>query len=127
MPVNRVTSRRWRLPERFMVLVAALVLGACSEPSSSITLPETPVLSRRGSYALVGAEYTRLFDRPDRDAAILSHGRQGDVLRVVGRTANLRWVEVDGADRRGWIAMDDLILFSSREQALNAARDARTR
>ncbi len=123
---NVSVYRRRRIVGLCIVLGAVAFLGACSDRTPSLTLPETPVLSGRGSYALVEAEYTRLFDRPDRDAVILSHGRRGDVLRVVGRTANLRWVEVDAPDMRGWIVMEDLVLFSSREQALNA-RHARTR
>ncbi|MCG8481011.1 MAG: hypothetical protein MI724_18100 [Spirochaetales bacterium] len=118
---------RRRLIARFCVVAAAVgLLGACSERAASLTLPETPVLSGRGSYALVEAEYTRLFERPDRSASILSHGRRGDVLRVVGRTADLRMVEVDAPAGRGWITAEDLVLFASREQALNA-RHARTR
>lgn len=124
---DEISAYRSRQIARFCVVLAvAALLGACSDRAVPLTLPETPVLSGRGSYALVEAEYTRLFDRPDRDAVILSHGRRGDVMRVVGRTADLRMIEVDGPDRRGWIVAEDLVLFSSREQALNA-RHARTR
>ena len=126
MPGDNALYRGRRVAALLTVVVSVVGLAACGDRTSSLTLPETPVLSGRGSYALIEAEYTRLFDRPDRSASILSHGRRGDVLRVVGRTANLRWVEVDASDRRGWIAMEDLVLFSSREQALNA-RHGRTR
>lgn len=102
-----------------VLLLSMLALSGCSRGPARIELPPTPVLTGQGDYALVTVEYARLHTRPDVLSGVGTHGRRGDVLRVIGQTADRRWIEVEDAERHGWIRRDYLRLFASREQAVN--------
>lgn len=106
-------------PGVLLSLLLALLLTACSGPETGIELPPTPVLSGQRDFALVTESYVRLHVRPDVESGVGTHARRGDVLRVIGRTADQRWIEVEDAERHGWIRRDYLRLFASREQAIN--------
>jgi hypothetical protein len=115
--VNR-THVLWR-----RIAVAVIVVSgasACSSGDEEIRLPETPVLSGRERVVLAVERYVRVYERPERDARIISHVRRGDVLPVETRTPDGSWIEVRQHDVQGWLERDFVRSFSSREQALNA-------
>ena len=85
-----------------------------------LTLPETPVLSGLHQVALVYSPYVRFFDRPSFDAQVNSHGREGDIVSVVGVTSDQTWLELSGPERHGWVFHEYVRLYASRAQAINA-------
>lgn len=105
----------------FILVITLLIVGCGREdPTPTIELAETPVLSGRGSYALVTIEYARLYDRPDTAGETLTHARRGDVLAVLSTTPDQGWYELRERDARGWVVADALRFFSTEEQARNA-------
>lgn len=107
---------------RLLLLLVVIGFAACGreEPVPTIELAETPVLSGRGSYALVTIEYARLYDRPSTSGETLVHARRGDVLAVLSATPDQMWYELQEQDARGWVQRDELRLFPTEEQARNA-------
>lgn len=101
-------------------LVVALILGGCDRNDNRVTLPETPVLSGTNRFVLVVDTYVRIRSTPNRESAIKTHARRGDVLKVKSRTPDEMWVEVQQMPVEGWVLRDSIRLYSSREQALNA-------
>lgn len=109
------------------LVIAAVVfsLVACSDRQPPLSLPQTPVLASSTPHALVIVEISRLKDRPDEEGAIAGHARRGDVVPVLSRNANGSWVEVEGPFGHGWVVRDDIELYRSRRQALNAREHMR--
>lgn len=102
-------------------ILAVLLLGCGSEESTpSIELAETPVLSGRGSYALVTIEYARLYREPAVESETVAHARRGDVLAVLANTPDQLWFRLQAPEIQGWVEVDSLRLFSTEEQARNA-------
>ena len=116
--------KRLRVLLRGVAVLAIAVIGAssCSSDEDEIRLPETPILSGRERVVLAVEEYVRVYERPTRDARIMTHLRRGDVLPVEARTPDASWVEVRQHDIQGWIEGETARSFSSREQALNARK-----
>ena len=107
------------------VLLLSFSLLACSDRPPGLTLPQTPVLATDTPHALVIVEITRLQDRPDGGGAIAAHARRGDVVPVLGRNANESWIEVQGPFGHGWVIREDVELYRSRRQAINARQHMR--
>jgi hypothetical protein len=102
-------------------LVALLVAG-CGSSEPELALPETSVLLDQTSVALVIEPYLRLHDRPEVTAGVIGHARRGDVLSVIGVTADRRWVELEGPARHGWARSEQTMLYATRERGYSARR-----
>lgn len=111
--------RRTGPPVAWTVAILTAVLAGCGDSVEIPELPESPVLLAEDTHGLIMEPYVRLHDRPDVAAAVIGHGRAGDVLRVIGRTADHRWFELEAPDRYGWVRRDYIRVFDSRSQAIN--------
>ncbi len=102
-------------------------LGACGRSGSSerVTLPPTPVLSIRSTWAVVKSPLLRVRDGPSNQATVLSHIRMGAVMEVMMRgdkedtveNESAYWYRVDYEGLKGWVFGSYLELFDSRAKA----------
>lgn len=111
-----------------------LTLGACSSGDAyeEVSLPTTPVVALRPTWALIRVPYLRLYEQRDANSSIVGHLRMGDiaevvaigtrVLRVDGRPQ--RWYLLNSGQAQGWTTGGPLELFTSQERARNAASSA---
>lgn len=109
-----------------LVLVLA-ALGACSRSGSSekVTLPPTPVLSIRSTWAVVKSPLLRVRDGPSNQATVLSHIRMGAIMEVLMRgdkedtveNESAYWYRIDYEGLKGWVFGSYLELFDSRSKA----------
>jgi SH3-like domain-containing protein len=81
---------------------------------------ETPVLVGQESFALITERYARLHQEADIMAPVIAHARAGDVLEVVGTTADRQWTELKTSAEQGWVQSLHIRRFSNRRQAVNA-------
>ncbi len=103
--------------------MTVVLVAACSgSDDASLDLPETPALLGQGSYALITEQYARFHEGPDLAAAVIAHRRAGDVLEVVGTTADEEWTELQTAGGSGWVQSIHIRRFANRRQAINAQR-----
>ena len=106
-----------------ILVISVLVLTACSgSDDAPLDLPETSALVGQRSYALVIEQYVRFHESPEHVAAVIAHRRAGDVLSVVGTTANEEWTEVRLSDGSGLVQSIHIRRFANRRQAINARR-----
>lgn len=106
-----------------ITVLGATFLAACSgEDEAPVEFRETPVLVGQERYALVTEEYARFHQGPNIEAPVITHGRAGDVLEVLGSTADRQWTEIQASAGRGWIQSIHIRRFSNRRQAVNAGR-----
>lgn len=121
---------------RILALLVAVSLGllSCSggDAYEGVSIPETPVVTLRPTWALIRAPYLRLYEQASETAAIAGHLRMGDIAEVAA--IGTRLVRLDGTAQRwyllsteaveGWTVGTGLELFTSRERARNAARNS---
>jgi len=111
-------------------LLGALVfslLGSCSRSGSSerVTLPPTPVLSIRSTWAVVKSPLLRVREEPSSQATVLSHIRMGAVMEILTRgdkeetieNEAAYWYRVDYQGLKGWVFGSYIELFDSRSKA----------
>ncbi len=119
-----------------IVLVAGvLAIGACGpgDRSSSVSLPPTPVVTLRPTWAVVADPYVRLRAEPAMDAPISGHLRRGDVARidaigtVVEQLDDERsyWYRLETGSIAGWVLDGALEAYGSEYRARNAAERLR--
>ena len=90
-----------------------------------ITLPPTPVLSIRSSWAVVKSPFLRVREEPFADAKIHTHVRQGAVLEIISRTERKEMVENDSSywyninyeGLRGWVFGSYIEVLDSKSKA----------
>lgn len=121
---------------RFAVAVIAfgflLSLLGCDRPESidNVELPTTPVLTLRAGWAVAASPYTPVVASPGFDSAIEGHLRRGTIVEVVAKTnytvsregEEHHWYQVWSPEVEGWIYGTELLLTTSREQAVNASQ-----
>jgi hypothetical protein len=113
-----------------LLLVCALAmstLGGCGRSGSSerVTLPPTPVLSIRSTWAVVKSPLLRVRADPSNQAAVLSHIRLGAVMEVLTRAdkeesvenETAYWYRIDYQGLKGWVFGTYIELFDSRSKA----------
>ncbi|MFP4429688.1 MAG: SH3 domain-containing protein [Spirochaetaceae bacterium] len=115
-----------------MALAFLILPAGCDRPETidDVELPTTPVLALRAGWAVAVSPYTPVVASPGFDAAIEGHLRRGAIVEVVGKTnytvardgEEHHWYQVRSAGVEGWIYGAELILTTSREQAVNASR-----
>ncbi|MFW5826576.1 MAG: hypothetical protein ACOCU4_00710 [Alkalispirochaeta sp.] len=115
---RRRTTISWTL-----IAITAVFGAACSGPDDApLDLPETPALVGQGRYALVTEQYVRFHEEPDVAAVVIAHRRAGDVLEMMGTTADEEWTELRTDGASGWVQSIHIRRFASRRQATNAQR-----
>lgn len=102
------------------IVLVILVLAGCRDRGVTVELPETPVMTRGMRYGLILPAFATIHARPERTAEIVSHGRQSEVVEVVGRTPSGNWIEIETIDSHGWVRAEQVSTYASRDQALNA-------
>ncbi len=90
-----------------------------------MTLPPTPVLSIRSTWAVVKSPLLRVREGPSNQATVLSHIRLGAVVEVLTRgdkeetveNESAYWYRVDYQGLKGWVFGSYIELFDSRTKA----------
>ena len=113
-----------------LLLLCALslaALGGCGRSGSSerVTLPPTPVLSIRSTWAVVKSPLLRVRADPSNQATVLSHIRLGAVMEVLTRadkeetveSETAYWYRIDYQGLKGWVFGTYIELFDSRSKA----------
>jgi hypothetical protein len=106
---------------------ALLALGACGagRGSDRVSLPPTPVLSVRSSWAVVKSPLLRVREQPSGQATVLSHIRLGAVMEVLSRSdaedtiedEKAYWYRVDYDGLKGWVFGAYVEVFDARAKA----------
>jgi hypothetical protein len=117
-------------PTVSLLLLCALAIasvGGCSRSGSSerVTLPPTPVLSIRSTWAVVKSPLLRVRADPSNNATVLSHIRLGAVMEVLTRAdreetvenETAYWYRIDYQGLKGWVFGTYIDLFDSRSKA----------
>lgn len=118
-------------PLRLLLLLLCALslasLGGCSRSGSSerVTLPPTPVLSIRSTWAVVKSPLLRVRADPSNQATVLSHIRLGAVMEVLTRAdkeevvenETAYWYRIDYQGLKGWVFGTYIELFDSRSKA----------
>ena len=111
------------------VLCSAALAGfaACGRSGSSerVTLPPTPVLSIRSTWAVVKSPLLRVRDAASNQATVLSHIRMGAVMEVLTRSdkedtvenETAYWFRIDYQGLKGWVFGPYIELFDTRAKA----------
>jgi hypothetical protein len=108
-----------------LCVLAALVSCARSGTAEKVTLPPTPVLSIRSTWAVVKSPLLRVRDQPSSQATVLSHVRLGAVMEVLMRSdkeetiedETAYWFRVDYQGLKGWVFGSYVEVFDSRSKA----------
>jgi uncharacterized protein YgiM (DUF1202 family) len=114
-----------------LCLVAALALTAIpvacggSRSAERVSLPTTPVLSIRSTWAVVKSTLLRVREEATSQSVVLSHIRMGAVLEVLTRSdteATIEgetgyWYRIDYDGLKGWVFGSYLEVFDSKAKA----------
>ncbi|MCX7039973.1 MAG: SH3 domain-containing protein [Spirochaetes bacterium] len=90
-----------------------------------ISLPSTPVLSIRSTWAAVKSPLLRVRAEPSNKSEVLSHVRIGVVVEVIARSDNEEtlenevayWYRINYDGLKGWVFGSYLEIFDSRSLA----------
>lgn len=108
-----------------------LFLFSCGRASEkSVTLPANPPLSGGLGWAVISDSYVRLKSEPREAAADLAYLRDKTLAEVRGRErekdgateSGAMWYHLRLDEGEGWVRGDELLLYSSREQAERALK-----
>lgn len=115
------------------MLLAALAVAmlasavSCGRGGSAerVTLPPTPVLSVRSSWAVVKSPLLRVRDQPSSQSTVLSHIRLGAVMEILTRSdkedtvenETAYWYRIDYKGLKGWVFGSYVEMFDSRTKA----------
>jgi uncharacterized protein YgiM (DUF1202 family) len=140
MPVMRAdpSALKYRSPHLEKPAIASLSLvvlcvlalsglSGCGRSGSSerVTLPPTPVLSIRSTWAVVKSPLLRVRSDPTNQGTVLSHIRMGAVMEVLTRadkedtveSETAYWYRIDYQGLKGWVFGSYIELFDSRTKA----------
>ena len=106
---------------------ALALLAACGRSGSSerVTLPPTPVLSIRSTWAVVKSPLLRVRDSAGNQGTVLSHIRMGAVMEVLTRSdkedtvesETAYWYRIDYQGLKGWVFGSYIEMFDTRAKA----------
>jgi hypothetical protein len=111
------------------LLAAAILAGpvACRGRGrpERLTLPPTPVLSIRSTWAAVKSPLLRVRAEPSNKSEVLSHIRIGVVVEIIGRSDTEEtlenevayWYRINYDGLKGWVFGSYLEIFDSRSLA----------
>jgi hypothetical protein len=124
-------SRMPRGGPAILAAAAALLLLSCggSGGGEKVTLPPTPVLSIRTTWAVVKSPLLRVRDEPSNTATVLSHVRMASLMEVLTKSDKEDtveretgyWYRVDYQGLRGWVFGSYIEVFDNRAKALRFA------
>lgn len=107
--------------------VFAVALASCSRSANAdrVTLPPTPVLSIRSTWAVVKSPLLRVRDQASGQATVLAHIRMGAVVEVIGKSDKTdtvenevsSWYRVNYEGLKGWVFGSYIAIFDSRSKA----------
>ncbi len=111
-----------------MALAAlAMAVFSCSRSSGAerVSLPPTPVLSIRSTWAVVKSPLLRVRDQPSGQATVLAHVRMGAVVEVISKSdkedtvenETSFWYRVNYEGLKGWVFGSYVSIFDSRTKA----------
>ena len=109
------------------VSLCALIILSCggSGGGEHVSLPPTPVLSIRSTWAVVKSPLLRVREEPTSSSVVLSHVRMAALVEVltksdkvdtVERESNY-WYRVDYQGLKGWVFGSYIEIFDSRAKA----------
>ena len=104
-----------------------LAMAACSRGAGAerVSLPPTPVLSIRSTWAVVKSPLLRVREQPSNQSTVLSHIRMGTVVEVLSKSDKedtlenevAFWYRVNYEGLTGWVFGSYIELFDSRTKA----------
>jgi uncharacterized protein YgiM (DUF1202 family) len=102
-------------------------LASCgrSRATERVSLPPTPVLSIRSTWAVVKSPLLRVREEPTNQSVVLSHIRLGAVLEVLTKSDREEtvenepafWYRIDYQGLKGWVFGSYIEIFDSRTKA----------
>ena len=108
-------------------LLCPLFLLCCggSGGTERVTLPATPVLSIRSTWAVVKSPLLRVRQEPSNQSIVLSHVRMGSLVEVLTKSdkedtvenETAWWYRVDYQGLKGWVFSSYIEIFDSRSKA----------
>jgi uncharacterized protein YgiM (DUF1202 family) len=90
-----------------------------------VSLPATPVLSIRSTWAVVKSPLLRMRQEPSSKSIVLSHVRMGSLVEVLTKwdkedtveNETAYWYRVDYQGLKGWVFSSYIEIFDSRSKA----------
>jgi hypothetical protein len=108
-------------------LLVCLSAASCSREAriGTVTLPATPVLAVRSTWAVVISPLLRVREQADTRSTVLQHIRQGVVVEVIGKSDREDeiegqqdyWYRINYDGLKGWVFGPYLTLCDSRSAA----------
>ncbi len=128
------SSRKYRCAASGKSIAGLLVLAAVTLAASScgrsagaerVSLPPTPVLSIRSTWAVVKSPLLRVRDQPSGQATVIAHVRMGAVVEVISKSDKEDtvesdtsfWYRVNYEGLKGWVFGSYIAIFDSRVKA----------
>ena len=107
--------------------LAVLLFLSCggSGGGERVSLPPTPVLSIRSTWAVVKSPLLRVREEPSNSAVVLSHVRMSSLVEVLTKSDKMDtveresnyWYRVDYQGLKGWVFGSYIEIFDSRAKA----------
>lgn len=104
-----------------------VTLASCNRSASSerVSLPPTPVLSIRSTWAVVKSPLLRVRDQASGQSTVLAHVRMGAVVEIIGKSdkedtienETSFWYRVNYEGLKGWVFGTYIVIFDTRAKA----------
>jgi hypothetical protein len=130
----KVFSNNAYIPLIFLFF-SGLLFASCGsgDKITEIELPEVPVITGIPKWGVVSKVYAPVMKISSHEAVIITHLRRGAVVNIIKRTEyqekidfnNNYWYRINIDDIDGWVFGDYLLLYGTREKALNASKEIR--
>jgi hypothetical protein len=129
------TETRWNyrcMRKAFSTRIAvgamlALGLASCSRDRlpDHVSLPPTPVLSIRTSWAVVTSPLLRIREQPSNKSPVIQHVRMGAVVEVIAKSdaedevenETGYWYRINYDGLKGWVFGSYVAIYDSRSRA----------
>jgi uncharacterized protein YgiM (DUF1202 family) len=108
-------------------LLCPLFLLSCGRSGGTerVSLPATPVLSIRSTWAVVKSPLLRVRQEPSNQSVVLSHVRMGSLVEVLTKSdkedtvenETAWWYRIDYQGLKGWVFSSYIEIFDSRSKA----------
>ena len=118
---------RQALLHLIFIAFAPLAFLSCARGGGQekISLPPTPVLSIRSTWAVVKSPLLRIREEPTNKATVLSHIRMGTVVEIIAKSDREEtienevsyWFRINYEGLKGWVFGSYLEIYDSRSKA----------